>query len=191
MFRREGEYWTITYRGTVLRLKDAKGLRYLAQLLRNPGRDFHARDLVVAAADGGRTGSTEERTAEYSAGLGGVGPLLDPAAKTQYRERLAALGAELEEAERFNDAGRAARAREEIEAITSQLTAAVGLGGRDRSPGSAAERARLTVTKGIKSAIEKIRQSDGALARHLSSRVRTGYWCAYTPDPERPVIWTA
>jgi tetratricopeptide (TPR) repeat protein len=33
VFRCEGEYWTVSYDGTVARLKDAAGLRYIAQLL--------------------------------------------------------------------------------------------------------------------------------------------------------------
>src|SRR5207247_2809285 len=37
VFRREGEYWSITFEGETLRLKDSKGLRYLAELLANPG----------------------------------------------------------------------------------------------------------------------------------------------------------
>ncbi|HJW61237.1 MAG TPA: hypothetical protein VJ931_16535 [Actinomycetota bacterium] len=32
LFRREGEYWTISYEGAVVRLRDAKGLRHLARL---------------------------------------------------------------------------------------------------------------------------------------------------------------
>ncbi|MGH7822464.1 MAG: adenylate/guanylate cyclase domain-containing protein, partial [Candidatus Binatia bacterium] len=40
-FLREGEYWTIVYEGKAFRLKDTKGLRYLSELLHNPGCDFH------------------------------------------------------------------------------------------------------------------------------------------------------
>ena len=36
-FRREGEFWTINYDATTFRLKDAKGLRYIAYLLSHPG----------------------------------------------------------------------------------------------------------------------------------------------------------
>jgi hypothetical protein len=36
IFRKEGEYWTIGYGANVFRLKDSKGLAYLAYLLRNP-----------------------------------------------------------------------------------------------------------------------------------------------------------
>jgi hypothetical protein len=48
VFRREGEYWTVVYDGSVVRLRDAKGLRHLARLLANPGREFHAIDLETA-----------------------------------------------------------------------------------------------------------------------------------------------
>ena len=37
-----------------------------------------------------------------------------------------------------------------------EMARAVGLGGRDRRAGSAAERARLNVTRAIKSALQKI-----------------------------------
>src|SRR5262245_40891987 len=42
VFRREGDYWTIAWRGGRCRLRDLRGFHYLAQLLRHPGRDFHA-----------------------------------------------------------------------------------------------------------------------------------------------------
>jgi hypothetical protein len=50
LFRREGEYWTISYEGSVVRLRDAKGLRHLARLLTHPGREFHTTDLEAAEA---------------------------------------------------------------------------------------------------------------------------------------------
>src|SRR5262249_38287080 len=50
VFRRDGEYWTIEYEGQTVRLHDAGGLRYLAELLHHPGREFHVTQLVTAAA---------------------------------------------------------------------------------------------------------------------------------------------
>jgi hypothetical protein len=38
VFRREGEYRSVCYEGSVVRLKDTKGLRHLAHLLAHPGR---------------------------------------------------------------------------------------------------------------------------------------------------------
>ena len=40
-FYREGEFWTIAYEGRVVRLKHTKGMHYLAQLLRHPGRRLY------------------------------------------------------------------------------------------------------------------------------------------------------
>src|SRR5262249_30176663 len=45
-FRRQGEYWTIGRADASFRLRDTKGLGYLATLLRHPGREFHVLDLV-------------------------------------------------------------------------------------------------------------------------------------------------
>ena len=50
VFRQEGEYWTIEYAGTLIRLRDSKGLRYLAQLLRHPQQPFAASDLVSSSS---------------------------------------------------------------------------------------------------------------------------------------------
>src|SRR5262245_42065896 len=50
LLHQEGEYWTIEYAGKALRLKDSKGLSYLARLLCSPGTDFHALDLAGGSA---------------------------------------------------------------------------------------------------------------------------------------------
>lgn len=47
LFRRDGEYWTVGYRGLVVTLRDSKGLRDLGRLLANPGREFHVLDLMA------------------------------------------------------------------------------------------------------------------------------------------------
>jgi len=47
VFRLEEEYWTVAYEGSVVRLKSTKGLHYLAQLLRHPGRAFPVRELMA------------------------------------------------------------------------------------------------------------------------------------------------
>ena len=46
IFRKEGEYWTVGYGGNAFRLKDTKGLGYLAHLLRHPAAEFHVLDLA-------------------------------------------------------------------------------------------------------------------------------------------------
>lgn len=51
VFRLEGDYWTIVFDGKTVRLRDSRGLRYVAALLRRPGESVHALD-IVAFADG-------------------------------------------------------------------------------------------------------------------------------------------
>jgi non-specific serine/threonine protein kinase len=121
--------------------------------------------------------------------LGDAGELLDAAARAAYKRRLADLKEELEEAERFNDTGRVAKARVEIEALSTELARAAGLGGRGRRAASHAERARINVTRAIKKALAQIAAQDPALAHHLNAAIRTGRFCRYTPDPEHPIRW--
>ena len=121
--------------------------------------------------------------------LSDVGPILDARAKAEYKSRLDDLRRDLEEAERFHDPDRALRSRNEIDALATQLAAAVGLGGQDRRVGSEAERARSAVTKRIKGSINQIGKAIPSLRIHLAVRVKTGYFCSYNPHPERPVAW--
>lgn len=70
VFRREGEYWTLAYAGQTVRLRDAKGLHYLAPLLREPGRSFHVRDLVSAGGGGMRRADAERARQTVTKGIG-------------------------------------------------------------------------------------------------------------------------
>jgi hypothetical protein len=197
LFRREGEYWTIGYEGAVVRLRDAKGLRHLARLLADPGREFHVVDLAGPtrqpasrpAAAVGPTGRAGAGELAVRPDLGDAGVLLDAAAKAAYRARLAELGAELEQAEGFNDPARASRARAEREFLVAELARAVGLGGRDRRAAAHAERARVNVTRAIRAAVANLARVHPGLGRHLAVTVRTGRYCAYTPDPRVPIAW--
>ncbi len=184
----------MVYEGSLVRLRDSKGLRYLAALLANPGREFHVVDLegeqqrgASAATGPGRRAVSDEL--EMRSDLGDAGEMLDATAKAAYRVRLEDLQAEVDEAELFNDPARAAKAREEIDFIASELARAVGLGGRDRRAASHAERARLNVTRAIRAAIGNLARANPPLGRHLTSTIRTGRYCSYTPDPRAEIDW--
>jgi AAA ATPase-like protein len=188
----EGDVWVIDYEGRSVRVRDSKGLRYLARLLSSPGVEIHALDLFGAAAVRGvsRGAALDAGIEARPGGDGGTGPALDAEAKAAYRARLEELQGELEEAESFNDPERAARAREELEFVANELSGAMGLGGRDRESGSNAERARVNATRSIRGVMKRIAGYDAALGRELEATVRTGTFCAYEPDPRRPVSWT-
>ena len=48
VFRLEGDYWSVIFEGHTVRVRDLKGMHYLAWLLADPGREFHVLDLVAA-----------------------------------------------------------------------------------------------------------------------------------------------
>ena len=173
LFRRAGRQWLIGYGDSRFELPDAKGLGYLSRLLAEPDREIHVLELVG-------TGPADP---------GGAGPVLDDQAKSAYRQRVRELQQEVDEAQEWNDPERAARAEVELEALTRELAAGVGLGGRDRKAATAAERARVSVRKAIAASVAQIRERDADLGLLLSTTVRTGTYCRYTPDPRLPVIW--
>jgi hypothetical protein len=82
LFRREGEYWTVCYEGAVVRLRDAKGLRHLARLLADPGREFRVVDLEAtdrrpAVAAVGPRGRASAGELAVRPDRGDAGALLD------------------------------------------------------------------------------------------------------------------
>jgi tetratricopeptide (TPR) repeat protein len=198
-FRLEGEFWTVGEGTAPLRLKDTKGLRYIAHLLRHPGREFHALDLVThkpnsdvtpAAAQIDQLSDEQRQQLGVRAGnLGDLGAILDPQARAAYKRQLQSLRTELEEATRFNDLGRITSTQTEIEFLTRELARAVGLHGRTRSGPSATERARVNVTRAIKAVLKRIADGNPGLGRHLSTTIKTGTFCSYTPDPRWPKSW--
>jgi hypothetical protein len=121
--------------------------------------------------------------------LGDAGEMLDDTAKVAYRRRLSELREELEEAKELENVQRAEKAEQEIDALTSELSRAVGLGGRDRRAGSASERARQSITKTIRVVVEKIARSDAGVGDILSRCIKTGIFCVYQPDPACPIAW--
>jgi tetratricopeptide (TPR) repeat protein len=189
--RRSDDTWTIGYGADVFTAKDVKGFGYLVTLIRHPGQEFHALDLGGGAGTAAATPSGRELAEEglVARDLGDAGELLDAEARAAYKARLAALAEELEEAKASGDVERASDAESEIAALTRELARATGLAGRSRRAGSAAERARLNVTRSIGSAIKKIAAGSPALGEHLAAAVRTGLFCVYSPDPRLPMHW--
>ena len=187
-FRREGDYWTVAYGGQVVRMRHAKGLGYLARLLRHPHREFHVLDLLAGEA---RRASETTREDGLVAATQDAGVMLDEPAKQAYRRRIAELEADIEQARRWNDLERTAHVEVELDALTRELAGALGLRGRDRRAASDSERARASVSKAVRSAVRRLAEQHPELGRHLSLAVHTGTFCTYDPDPRVPVTWDA
>jgi hypothetical protein len=125
------------------------------------------RGLPRGAEDLGKAGI-------HIAGLGDAGEMLDEQAKVAYRRRLPELREALEEAKKLGNVERAEHMEQEIDALTMELSRAVGLGGRNRRTASASERARQSITHSIRSVLERIAQSDATLGDLLSRCIKDG-----------------
>lgn len=182
---REDRCWVVAFGDVRCRLPETKGLRYIAELVANPGVERHALDLVdrvegVAAGD-----LAVDRRA-----LGDAGELVDAKARTAYRHRIEALRAEIEDAFDAGAEDRAEKLQAELDQLVAHLAQAFGLGGRSRRGSSTVERARLNVTRAIRAATARVTEAlpdAGPLLDHL---LRTGIYCAYEPEDSDGVRWS-
>ena len=165
--REDDLHWRCRYRGQELRVRTTRGLDMLARLLEQPGRELHVLDL--AAIDGQGIEASD------------AGDVIDDHALADYRRRLKEIAGELDEAETWSDVGRAARLRQEQEALDTELRQAVGLGGRKRKAASSSERARVNVQRRLRAAISRLQELAPDLGHHLDRAVRTGTFCCYDP----------
>ncbi len=184
-FRRDGEVWTLAYRGREIRMRDSKGLRDLHALLARPGIAVAALDLATSPASSVPGAPAGPDVLHPPSDTGEV---IDAQARAAYRQRLRELDEAAAEADAAADIERSARIAAERDALVEALTGAYGLGGRVRRSGSAAERARTAVTARIRDSIRRIGDAHPELGRHLARSVRTGTFCIYEPD--QPVRWS-
>lgn len=96
---------------------------------------------------------------------------------------------ELKQAEADGDEPRAVALEHEKGALERELRRAFDRNGRARVAASAAEKARVNVTRTLRLAIEQIDSLNPRLGRYLKDSIRTGYFCSYRPDPDRSINW--
>jgi tetratricopeptide (TPR) repeat protein len=182
---REDRWWAAACGDVRVRLPDTKGMRYLGELVANPGVERHALDLVdriegvppVAGAIADRRH------------LGDAGELIDGQARAAYRRRIEALRTDVADALESGLEDRAEALQGELDQLVAQLASAFGLGGRARRAASAAERARLNVTRALRAATTKLTEALPGPGAVLDHRVHTGRYCVYQPAPDDTVRW--
>ncbi|MDQ3987732.1 MAG: hypothetical protein M3291_00755, partial [Actinomycetota bacterium] len=146
------------------------GLSYLGVLLTHPGEDLPATALCGAVS-----------VVNHE--------VLDRRAVAAYRSRLREIDAEIDDADTDADLGRAQRLRLEKEALTAELTGSLGLGGRVRDFAAPSERARTSVRKAIKRALDVLAEADPGLGAELRATITTGATCRYDPSGPHPPQW--
>ncbi len=176
--RRRGARWELRSPHGGGTLPHSIGVGQLARLLAAPGVEVTAVDLAGAGHADAVPVSSD------------LGPALDARAKREYRQRISELQAEIDEADDHHDLARAARHRDELDALLGELRRAVGRAGRDRPQGSGAERARINVARSLRRALAAVEAEVPALGAHLRVSVRTGHRCSYAPEPAAALNWT-
>ncbi|MBW3620445.1 MAG: hypothetical protein KY461_09385 [Actinobacteria bacterium] len=187
VFRLEGDTRTVAFDGAEVLLHDLKGMRILARLLAEPGREFHVLDLAGAGTD--RPASPTHAEGLSVRSESDLGPVLDDQAREAYRRRLAEIEEDIEDAERMGDRARVALATADRDYLVTELSRAFGLGGRRRVDGSTSERARASVTRAVRYALARVGEHHPSLGEHLEQTVHTGTYCSYVPDPRVPITW--
>jgi tetratricopeptide (TPR) repeat protein len=182
---REDRCWVASFGDVRCRLQETKGLQYVAELVRNPGVERHALDLVDRVEGVGAGDLAVDRRS-----LGDAGELVDAKARTAYRHRIEALRAEVDDAFAAGAEDRAEKLQAELDELVTHLAQAFGLGGRSRRASSTVERARLNVTRAIRAATARVAEALPEAGPILDLRLRTGIYCAYEPEDNDEVRWS-
>jgi hypothetical protein len=173
--RRRARHWIIEAGERTGWVDHSQGMRYLAILLANPGAEIPA--LALAAGPGLRS------MAVAAGGARSPQSVLDDAARRAYRQRLSVLQTKIDECEARSDAALASRAQAERDWLVAELKNTAGLCGRPRPFTSNDERARISVGKAIRRALDRITATDPIIGAQLRASVQTGLRCSYQPHP--------
>jgi tetratricopeptide (TPR) repeat protein len=161
--QRVGDHWELLAAGERAVVPNTLGVQYLARLLAQPGRA-----MTVGELTGRPAGETRQS-------------VLDDAAKEAYRRYIVDLRARIDEADFDGDLERAAALRVELEAVIDELRRTLRPGGRSREFAGADERARTSVQKAIRRAIDRLAGDAPTLADGLRRSIRTGGDCVFEP----------
>src|SRR5207253_1818499 len=115
--------------------------------------------------------------------------VLDAQARAAYRHRIQELRADIDDALAAGQLEQAERLQAELDQLVAQLAQAFGLGGRERAAASAAERARLNVTRALRAATAKLAEAMPGAGDVLDRGLRTGLYCVYEPAPDDEIRW--
>jgi hypothetical protein len=196
-----GDYWRIAYGSKEARLKDMKGVKYLAYLLQNPNKEIKAYALAAQFAIAGQrdylkpinksikdTNDDYEHAELEDKPMQGVDEDLDEKAKKELREHLQKLSIERNNAEANHDPATIQRINSEAKQIEDRLKSGLGLFDRSRKFATPDERARKAVTNAINAAIKKICHYLPDLTSELKN-IKTGDTCSYRADPSNSPAW--
>lgn len=177
--------WFICFAAETGQVKDSVGMARLARLLKAPGQELTALDLVRWSSPG-KQGRAPALT-EARATVGELGDHADESARQSYQARIRELAAELADVDPELEASRNIELLAELEWLEDEIRRTQGKGRRPRPVPDELERARQTVTKTINDALAMIARRLPQLYEHLQASLHIATICRYDPHP--PQHW--
>ena len=191
-FKRTGDGWSITYLNKTQFFRDALGLKSIAYLIANQGKEIPAVELqrhihpniepgpydVSYMLDSGEVDSMRLSIG----GLGDAGDTLDHEAITSINTRISKLEDNIEIAQDAEDKEEEAKALEELTKLQSYLSSQLNFRGRPRKEVDSHKRMVDALSKNIRKTRSLIRKSWPELADHFDC-IKTGASFLYSPNP--------
>lgn len=185
VFAREGRLWTLSYGGMTAHMPDSVGMARLAVLLREPKREFHPEEILLAAGGfvGGTMAATEAETLGlWPEGYAGGGTKLDKPARDTLGEEITRLLREMDVARDNDDSDEVEALDAQIRRIGQEVKAGVGFGGKLKPFVETRSRRRDTVYRSLYRTLSDIRESHPVLGDHLMRSVHRKAPYSYAPD---------
>jgi hypothetical protein len=198
-FCRDFEQWRITYESRTLPVNHLKGLEYMARIIRNQGKPCHVFELdhhadgSKPALDNGAQKNVSNEGLRPDKSPYSLDDKVDKQTVHEVDQAINIFRKKIQEAKSIGDSDAVAKAYRELTRLIDYKKSSTGLSGRSRRFSTPEEKSRKTVTKCIRTAINKIAQLEkmhnwpSDLSRHLSNFIKTGVDCKYTPD--KPTAW--
>jgi hypothetical protein len=183
--RRRERGWEVRLGNRTVRVGHSRGMQYLAVLLANPRHEISAIELAngpgpVPPAAGPAPGAPGA-PAVTRAATTALRPAPPAPVTPADRQRLARLQAQIDAAESRGDPGLAGELTDERDRLLGELAAAVGLGSPGHPAAASEERARISVGKAIRRALDHVAAADPIIGQQLRATIHTGLRCCFQP----------
>ncbi len=164
-----GDYWIMRFNGgVILTIKADRGFYYIRYALKRPDHSFTAFELIEMYE--GRQISKRPSALALNA---------DEKAINSVIKRLKEVKEKRDMASEAGDKAAVARYKIEEKQLAHYLCQERGLGGKFRPIQLFKEKARCSVSRAIRRAIERIREESQPMANHLATYIRTGFHIGY------------
>ncbi len=182
-----GADWKVIFRGLEISIPDLIGMRYIAVLFGEPGKEFRHSELHLAASPGI---DREMAEASLKAGATRGMPATDVKTLRDVKRVLDALVEEKEAARANGDTGRLAELDEREEDLKRYLSATSNKRGEPRLSKGRNESTRVSVIKAITTVRNRLKKSvrSGQFLEHVLA-IRPGQGGHLVYSPKEPVVW--